>query len=165
MMRALKKILVCGLFLFTPLDSKAEEKGPVFCMAEAIYFEARGEPDIGQIAVGMTIRNRAFRSLKYPANICEVVRQGRYLNGNPVRNKCQFSYWCDGKPERVKNEKAWKKAVRFAKIVLSGGLEIVGLEKITHYHTKEVSPKWSQKLIHKVTIGSHKFYASQRQNL
>jgi len=63
----------------------------LMCIAVAVYFEARGEPSAGQIAVAQVVRNR-IEDPRYPDNACDVVKQGYYWNGNPVRNKCQFSF-------------------------------------------------------------------------
>ena len=70
----------------------------LMCVAVAIYFEARGEPVEGQIAVAQVIRNR-IEDPRYPDNACDVVKQGYYWNGNPIRNMCQFSFYCDGKSD------------------------------------------------------------------
>ena len=64
------------------------------CMAEAVYFEARNQDILGQIAVAIVIRNR-MKNKRWPSTACGVVRDGRYWRGNPVRDKCQFSYWCE----------------------------------------------------------------------
>jgi spore germination cell wall hydrolase CwlJ-like protein len=129
----------------------------IYCMAEAIYFEARNQSLIGQIAVAIVVRNR-MRDERYPSTACEVVRDGYYWKGNPIRNKCQFSYWCDGKPEITKDKKAWDKALSLARFVYIDGIEISGLGSATHYHTVWVDPKWAKKLNQCLVIGDHKFY-------
>ena len=87
--------LAAALFL-APSHALADEKS---CLAEAMYFEARDQGWRGMLAVGIVIQNRV-RDPRYPETVCAVVRQGKYRNGNPVRNKCQLSYYCDVKPER-----------------------------------------------------------------
>ena len=88
------------------------------CLATAIYFEARGEPTVGQIAVGQVIMSRV-NDHRYPDNVCDVVKEGYYYSWNtsiPIPDKCQFSFWCDGKPERYGNLRDLgevKKAVEF----------------------------------------------------
>jgi N-acetylmuramoyl-L-alanine amidase len=79
---------------------------PLVCVAVAVYFESRGEPVAGQVAVAHVIRNR-IEDPRYPDNACDVVKQGYYWNGSPIRNKCQFSFYCDGKPDDPKNKQAW----------------------------------------------------------
>ena len=87
------------------------------CLAEAMYFEARDQGTIGMLAVGVVIQNRVDHP-SYPNNVCAVVRQGRYWKGNPVRDKCQFSYWCDGRPERPGEEEVWEKSKDIAYPIL-----------------------------------------------
>jgi spore germination cell wall hydrolase CwlJ-like protein len=164
-MKSLYRFFVGGLLCCLTADSpSAAEGSDLFCMAEAIYFESRGEPDIGQLAVGITIRNR-FNSRRYPDSICEVVRQGRYWKGHPVKHKCQFSYFCDGKSEIVSDLRAWQNALDLAAIILSTRLEIAGLENVTHYHSVKVKPDWSRKLYYKTTVGRHLFYVKKRSDL
>ena len=80
------------------------------CLATAIYFEARGEPMVGQVAVAQVIMSRVSDE-RFPDNVCDVVKQGYYYSWKPsvpIRNKCQFSFWCDGKPETIKNQQAYQ---------------------------------------------------------
>ena len=70
----------------------------ITCLAVAIYFEARSEPIAGQLAVAQVVLNRVADE-RYPDTVCEVIMEGpTYPSGHPVRDKCQFSFWCDGKP-------------------------------------------------------------------
>jgi len=164
-MKSLYRFFVGGLLCCLTADSpSAAEGSDLFCMAEAIYFESRGEPDIGQLAVGITIRNR-FNSRRYTDNICKVVRQGRYFRGLPLRDQCQFSYFCDGKLETISDLKAWNKALGLAALVLSARLEIAGLENVTHYHSIKIQPDWSRKMYYKTTVGRHLFYVKKRSDL
>jgi spore germination cell wall hydrolase CwlJ-like protein len=84
------------------------------CLAEAIYFESRGEPEMGQLAVAQVVLNRVMSGL-YPNSVCGVV----YQNAHRF-NACQFSYACDGIPDRVNDRTAWDKAIRIAADALSG---------------------------------------------
>ena len=154
-----------GLFCCVTNDSPSvAEEADLLCMAEAIYFESRGEPEIGQLAVGITIKNR-FKHPDYPDSICGVVRQGRYWQGVPLRDRCQFSYWCDGRPERIEDDEAWTTALGLAELVLSTSLEIKGLEGVTHFHSTKVKPVWSSQLLYKSTVGSHLFYVKKRSGV
>tara|TARA_R110002020_G_scaffold173946_2_gene364939 strand:- start:656 stop:1129 length:474 start_codon:yes stop_codon:yes gene_type:complete len=143
------------VLLLIPVRLSASEE--VKCMAEAIYYEARGQSQLGQLAVAIVIRNR-MKDPRWPSTACEVVKDGRYWKGNPVRDKCQFSYWCDGKPERPAEKQAWKEAVNIAELVYSHNIEVEDLEKATHYHALSVHPSWADKLILCLQIGDHKFY-------
>jgi spore germination cell wall hydrolase CwlJ-like protein len=153
-MRRFVIALIIALLLPAKLLASPSE---IYCMAEAIYFEARNQNLIGQIAVAIVVRNR-MRDKRYPSTACEVVRDGYYRRGHPVRDKCQFSYWCDGKPEILLEKKAWKKALTLAELVYIDGIEIVGLGSATHYHTVWVDPRWAKELNQCLIIGDHKFY-------
>ena len=129
----------------------------VYCMAEAIYFESRNQTDIGQLAVAVVIRNRMDHP-DYPDTACKVARQGRLSDGRLRRHQCQFSYYCDGKPETFEDLRAWRKAINLARITLEAQLEIVGLNDATHYHATYVQPDWASDLEPCTQIGDHRFY-------
>lgn len=126
----------------------------LMCIALAIYFEARGESSLGQWAVGNVVLNR-IRDPRYPSDACAVVKQGPWSGGLPIRHKCQFSFYCDGKPEYVFDDRAWMKAMRMAG--LSYSLDIVG--GATHYHTIRVNPDWASSFRVTRKIGDHIFYS------
>ena len=129
------------------------------CMATAIYFEARGEPMVGQVAVAQVIMSRVYDE-RYPNTICEVVKQGYYYSWNPeipIPDKCQFSFWCDGKPENIKDEDAYFWATEVADAVMVGTLYDT-TQGATHYHAYYVQPSWSKKFTQTVRINDHIFY-------
>ena len=161
------KILISISLLILPTTAHAiaelEMRGfldkQMICMAEAIYFESRGEPFTGQLAVGQVILQRVASPL-FPDDVCSVVHQGRvHANGHPVRHKCEFSYWCDGKPEEATDEDALDQALDLAKTLLSSNLKLVGIEDATHYHATYVQPPWTKILERREQIGAHIFYA------
>lgn len=128
----------------------------LWCMATAIYFEARGESYRGQVAVGQVVLNRVGHKL-YPDTICGVV----YQNQNK-RNACQFSFACDGIPERVTEQKAWDQANKIAKDVISGKEYIAEVGYSTHYHATYVYPHWAPRMKKNTKIGLHVFYQFKR---
>ena len=136
----------------------ADDKGGRICLAEALYYEARDQGWRGMLAVGTVIQNRV-KDPRYPDDACGVVRQGKYRNGKPVKHKCQFSYYCDGKPERPAEKEAWRQAVDIATLLTTTAVEIAGLEGATHYHASWVQPSWSKGLERRKQIGGHIFYA------
>ena len=153
-----KRLLATTLFLFSATAAAGEvPPEQVHCLAEAIYFEARDQPLLGQIAVAVVIKNR-MKDPRWPQTACGVVHDGRYWKGNPVRDRCAFSYWCDGKSERPREHGAWTTALGIAKQVLDVDLTVEGLEAATHYHALSVTPRWSRTMDHCGTIGQHKFY-------
>lgn len=130
------------------------------CLAEAMYFEARNQGWKGMLAVGVVIQNRV-KDPRYPDNICSVVRQGKYWQGNPVKHKCQFSYYCDGKHERPAEKQAWKEASDIAGLLVSTDLVVEGLEDATHYHCTTVQPPWTTGLKKRKKVGDHVFYSAR----
>lgn len=128
----------------------------LMCLAMNIYHEARGEPLVGKVAVGQVVMNRV-ESPQFPNNICEVVHQGKYHNGVPVLHKCQFSWWCDGKPDVATNEEQWEKAMHLADMIYFGYLPDL-TEGSLYYHSTAVDPYWSDSYNETVTINNHTFY-------
>ena len=121
------------------------------CLAEALYFEARGEPIQGQLAVGEVILNRV-EDTRYPSSICRVINQG-----TGRRFACQFTYTCDGKLETVHERKPYEMALKIAKILMTthdGKLT----RGSTHYHSNYVNPRWSKKFERVAKFGRHIFY-------
>ena len=122
------------------------------CLAEAIYFEARSEPEAGQAAVAQVVLNRV-RSGLYPASICGVVYQNRHRY-----MACQFSFACEGKSLRITEPEPWKTAVRIASEVLEGRTFLADVGGSTHYHANYVRPRWAKRLKKMDKIGTHIFY-------
>ena len=129
----------------------------VTCLALNIYFEARNQSTIGQIAVAQVTMNRVVDE-RFPDTVCEVVKQGiTYKNSDkPVPHKCQFSWYCDGKSDEPKNDKAWHKALYVAGVVPTVTLDIT--EGATHYHATYVRPDWARTKTKTARIGRHIFY-------
>ena len=123
----------------------------VSCLAEALYFEARGEPIKGQLAVGEVILNRV-EDARYPSSICKVVNQG-----TGRRYACQFTYTCDGKLETVHERKPYEMALKIAKILMTTHDRKL-TRGSTHYHSNYVDPKWSKKFERVAKFGRHIFY-------
>lgn len=126
------------------------------CLTEALYFEARGESLVGQIAVAEVILNRV-ESGEYPGSVCGVVRQG-----TGELNRCQFSFYCDGKAEEVNNAEKFDEMGKIAWVMLHGKPRIL-TGNATHYHTTDVNPRWARKLVRTARIGAHVFYRPKLQ--
>jgi spore germination cell wall hydrolase CwlJ-like protein len=93
---------------------------PLLCVAMAVYFEARGEQQVaGLIAVAEVIENRVQDS-RFPDDHCSVVKQGRYWGGHPIKHQCQFTFYCDRKPETVRDHESWRTALLVASKALNG---------------------------------------------
>ena len=141
--------------IYTPKDTDLD------CLAQNIYFESRSESQADQIAVGQVVLNRVHSS-KYPNSVCEVIRQGptySWTKDFPVKHKCQFSWYCDGKSDRIRDKKAWDKAKMIAGVLLSMPEFVPNVvEDATHYHAHYVKPHWADKLERITRIDSHIFY-------
>ena len=123
------------------------------CLAKAIYFEARKESELGQLAVARVILNRV-KDPGYPKSICGVVYQG-----SDHRNSCQFSFACDGLPDDVMNQQAWAASKHVAEKALAGDETMRIMGAATHYHADYVKPRWSYQMKRLIKIGRHIFYA------
>lgn len=121
------------------------------CLAEALYFEARGETIKGQFAVAEVILNRV-ESARFPNSVCGVINQG-----TGRKFACQFTYTCDGRPERISEPASWERVGKIAKAVLDGAPRNL-TKGATHYHTTAVNPSWSRKYTRTAKIGVHMFY-------
>ncbi|HEY4404642.1 MAG TPA: cell wall hydrolase [Xanthobacteraceae bacterium] len=137
------------------LDEKGRAKS-VKCLTEAIYFEARGEPVRGQIAVAQVVMNRVFSGY-YPNTVCGVV----YQNANR-HLACQFTFACDGIPDVVREPDAWERAKRIAAETIDGQLWLPEVGKATHYHAYWVHPSWVHEMTRMYKLGVHTFYRPKR---
>jgi len=126
------------------------------CLAAAVYFEARGEPVDGQIAVAEVVVNRVEDD-RFPSDVCSVVKQNRYPG---ILHRCQFSFYCNGQREVITDQQAWATAKEIAEGVLEGGLRL-GVEA-THYHATTVQPFWADHYRDIGQIGKHRFYVAVR---
>jgi spore germination cell wall hydrolase CwlJ-like protein len=135
-----------GLF-----DGKARAKSEK-CLAEAVYFEARGEAVRGQIAVAQVVMNRTFSGF-YPNTVCGVV----YQNKNH-HMACQFTFACDNNPDVVTEPDMWDRAKKIAKAMLDGQLWLPEVAKSTHYHAYWVHPSWVSEMKKMYKFGVHTFY-------
>lgn len=122
------------------------------CLAEAVYFESRSEPEAGQAAVAQVVLNRVQSGL-YPSSICGVVYQNRHHY-----KACQFSFACEGKSLRVTEPESWANAVRIANEVMDGRTYLSEVGRSTHYHATYVKPRWARALTRMDMIGRHIFY-------
>jgi hypothetical protein len=121
------------------------------CLATALYFEARGESIEGQFAVAEVILNRVDAP-QYPDTICGVVYQGASSGGG-----CQFSFACDGRPERIGERRSFERVARIARLMKDGAPRLL-TQGATHFHTQAVNPNWSRAFARTATIGAHLFY-------
>lgn len=123
------------------------------CLAEAVYYEARGESRDGQRAVAEVVAKRA-KTRGFPKSICGVVYQDAHRAGS-----CQFSFACDGISHGRRDPAAWKRAVQVAEYEMAGAGRLENLTgSATYFHAQRVKPSWSKRFVRTVQIGNHIFY-------
>ena len=154
-MRCIKTVSTVAILVFTvtpPVLAEAPEAPggePVAqameCLAEAVYFEARGTSETAQEAVAHVVTNRAEAG-DFPGTICGVVNEG-----------CQFSYNCDGKPETMADAESRREAVEIAQEVLAEEVPDP-TEGALYFHSEGVAPDWSDDFDRTTKIGDHIFY-------
>jgi N-acetylmuramoyl-L-alanine amidase len=161
--------------ILAPLTKTTDEKPSVVklvnpeeleCMSKNIYFEAALESTAGKLAVAQVTMNRV-NSERYPNTICAVVYQGRhYKSGLPVKNRCQFSWYCDGKLDEPHTGAMWRESSEIAGYVLATPDLIDITDGATHYHADYISsPRWADPHRKTVEIDTHIFYNKARKDL
>jgi N-acetylmuramoyl-L-alanine amidase len=154
----IKELILTGLLSSTPIAD-------VECLAMNIYHEARNQPFAGKLAVASVVVNRV-RDERFPDTVCEVVRQGPTRpswkgTGEliPVRNRCQFSWYCDGKSDKPLELKQFKRIYLLAIDILRGDtLNLDITDGATHYHADYVTPSWASSKTKTIEIEDHIFY-------
>lgn len=130
--------------------AKARKHADLECLAQAVYYEARGESARGQAAVAQVVLNRV-KHPAFPKTVCGVVFQGAGRAG------CQFSFACDGSMRRRREPGAWEAAREVATRALTGAAR-ADVGSATHFHTTQVSPIWAPQMLRVTQVGLHVFY-------
>lgn len=133
------------------LDDKSRAKSEK-CLAEAVYFESRGEAVRGQIAVAQVVMNRVF-SGKYPDTVCGAVYQNKHRH-----LACQFTFACDNNTDVIREPEMWERAKKISKAMLDGQIWLPEVGKSTHYHAYWVRPSWVAEMKKMYKTGVHTFY-------
>ena len=144
-------VALTGLVPGLAAQSETDVIQEIECLALTMYFEARGEPDEGKLAVGHVVMNRARNPL-FPKKVCGVVRQG----GGKLYN-CQFTWWCDGRSDRPLEWSAWEQSKALARRVFWED-SADPTQGALWYHADSVVPAWRAKLRQGPKIGRHIFY-------
>ena len=150
-----------------------EERPQEYCLALNMYFESRGSSIADMAGVSDVVLNRVKDS-RYPNTICEVVKQAKMKESwktakdqdlddqqriyVPVRNKCQFSWFCDGKADIPLNQDLWHLVQNMAYLMIWEKRYVGITEGSTHYHAEYVNPRWASGLHLTGRIGKHIFY-------
>jgi spore germination cell wall hydrolase CwlJ-like protein len=153
--RPLRVLAVLGALLIS-LPAEAEPQidiaEEVSCLSLNIYFEARGEPDLGKAAVAHVVLNRVVDK-RFPTTVCDVVRQG----GEQKLHRCQFSWWCDGRSDKPRDAESWQQVQAVAQQVYWGFAPDPTAGALW-YHADSVSPSWGKVFNRGPKIGQHIFY-------
>ena len=147
------------------MDSDILANKSIECLALNMYHEARNQGTAGALAVTGVVLNRVNDN-RYPDTICEVVKQGptraswqdskiRY----PIKNRCQFSWYCDGKSDKPLNQKKYNYFLKMSQGILENQIPFMDItDGATHYHADYVSPAWAKTKTKTVEIQDHIFY-------
>ena len=128
------------------------------CLGLNIYHESRNEATAGQIAVGQTTINRV-RSTRFPNTVWDVGYQGYHVRGKPVRDGCEFSWYCDGFGDNPTNLQAYRRSIEIANWLLMTERWIPDItDGSLWYHADYVSPNWGRVKKRTMKIDTHIFY-------
>jgi hypothetical protein len=134
--------------------ARADRAAQAECLAEVIYYEARGEGIDGEKAVAEVVLQRA-KDQYYPHTVCGVVYEGI----QPDRRDCQFSFACDGSLLRPKDPFVWVRVRLLAEKIMTGAVKLSGVTKhAIAYHNVDVAPAWADTMLKTAQIGNHVFY-------
>lgn len=178
-MRFVKLVKYCGMAVIAVAvsmgisyaNNQRATTEPVYddlgCMALNIYHESKNQSKLGMIAVARVVVNRMYDS-RFPDTVCEVIYEGpvkqSWKDPNKlvmVRNKCQFSWYCDGKSDEIPNKEnniAWRLAQDVAVEVLVLDKYVGVVEGATHYHADYVDPAWNKSITLVTKVDDHIFY-------
>ena len=169
-------LIPVGGLLFLAPEEEVIPKGPdrlqVICLAENIYFEARNQGTAGWMAVANVTINRRNDS-RFPNTICDVVYESQMEESwktrnldipdnlrkyNPVKNRCQFSWYCDGIPDEIYQKQLYREILAFSEAMLAKENILDITDGATHYHADYVLPSWARTKKKTTEIGDHIFY-------
>ena len=168
------EIVTAGLMIFTPamIEAPEDKSASVDCLALNMYHEARGQGSAGLLAVSSVVMNRV-KDKRFPNTICEVVHQGPTRESwktrqtsdpndakfYPIKNRCQFSWYCDGKSDEPRDKKTYKRILTIAKSIVYNDINFIDItDGATFYHADYVKPAWAKVKTRTTRIGNHIFY-------
>jgi len=164
---ALFIFLIIILAVWSPPTLASDRDGARFCLAQNMYFEAGNQSIAGKIAVSQVVFNRVLND-NFPNSVCEVIYQAKLSkwhlsNGRevPLRNKCQFSWYCDGKSDKPVDSVTWEESLRLAQTILEAQASPYWTDftdGALWYHADYVTPYWANSLNKTSVIDDHIFY-------
>ena len=148
---ALSKKIIFGILILLSQTALADFKEDIDCLAKNIYFESRNQPWVGKIAVAQVTLNRV-ESMLFPSKICEVVEQIK------APQRCQFSWFCDGKSDEPFDKVEWSNSIEAALLVYPGHLPDVTEGALWYHADYIIKPRWAKHYKETVRINEHIFY-------
>ena len=174
----LKELITSFMMLVDPAGASEITQGQMdefkrqeaYCLAQNIYHEARNQPAAGQLAVVSVTINRVNDD-RFPNTICGVVYEGPSRPSwkdptvmIPIRNRCQFSWYCDGLSDIPKNEEMFEELLLLTEGIVSGNIQLIDItEGATHYHADYVRPSWAETKTRTIEIEDHIFYRWEKE--
>jgi len=168
-------IAVAGMMSIVPAKIQAQTNSvesmldwqvkSIECLALNMYHEARDQGTAGIFAVSSVVINRV-KDKRFPNNICDVIYQGPVQeswkrNGIyfPIKNKCQFSWYCDGKSDIPHNKKKFQKLLDLSELILYNEIQFIDItDGALFYHADYITPGWAKTKQRTTEIGDHIFY-------
>ena len=167
--------LIAGVLMILPVKADVPDNEPsAECLAMNMYHEARGQGVAGVLAVSFVVFNRV-RDKRFPSTVCQVIEQGRTRESwktrkiknlppekrkyYPIRNRCQFSWYCDGKSDIPKDLETYSRFLEIAKGMIHNEYSLIDItDGATFYHADYVTPAWAKTKKRTIEIGDHIFY-------
>ena len=154
------EVLTAGFMIFTPamVEAPEDKSASIKCLAMNMYHEARGQGSAGLLGVSSVVMNRV-KDKRFPNTICEVVHQGPTRESwktrqtpdpsdavfYPVRDRCQFSWYCDGRSDEPKEKKVYQRLLTIASSIVYNNISFIDItDGATHYHADYVRPAWAE---------------------
>ena len=170
---SLGEALIAGILMISPVQAEVPKSEPsAECLALNMYHEARDQGVGGALAVSFVVFNRV-RDDRFPNTVCQVIKQGPIRESwktrktkdpydavfYPIKNKCQFSWWCDGLSDEPKEKKIYARFLELAKGIIRNEYNLIDItDGATFYHADYVKPAWAKTKFRTIEIGDHIFY-------
>lgn len=155
--QALADIKPVFMLVERPQPEIPVDQRDLHCLATNIYHEARGENYVGMVAVGWVTVNRVQHQ-RFPNTVCDVVYQARHDHqGVPVKHACQFSWYCDGRPDHIQNSRSWNLSMKVARDVLTNSIPDITDGATFYYNPELAEPAWRNEFQRTAVINSHAF--------
>ena len=171
----INEVITAGLIFIVPPHTATlyqNKEKSAHCLALNMYYEARNQGTAGQIAVTAVVYNRV-RDKRFPDTICEVIKQGPIRESwktkktpdpndavyYPIKNRCQFSWYCDGKSDIPYSKKKYGELLRLSYIIMNGKILFIDItDGALFYHADYITPGWAKTKQRTIEIGDHIFY-------